>query len=233
MNLEKIEELCNATLASYKKKAADSARASDKAADSEIANGNIDKAKEWTERANKKFRGIVKATNKQFANDKKTNEEVIDEDAARENMTRVMDKIAPENRDAARKTYNQARKTLSHSAAINIMHDRHCESIEPIEELSKDTLNKLGKKRFDQAEDSYNDEERFELIRRGNKAINRDDSKVTKPVIKSEETLDENLQQSSKEGRIARGTNNNLGPAKKQMGNSVLTASIAKLLVKG
>jgi hypothetical protein len=231
MSTEQLDELSNDTLASYKKKAGQQASTADKMADTAFAAGKMDQGKHWTNLATKKFRQIVKATNKQFANDKKLHEEVIGEDAARDNMTRVMDKIAPEKRDAARKTYSQARKTMGHAAAINIVQARHCEEVEHIEELSKQTLNKLGNARFKQAEDSFDDEERETLIRKGNKAINRKDSAVT-PSIKSEEIVDENLHQSSVEGPIARGTNKNLGPVKKQMGNKTLVSTIANILKK-
>lgn len=175
---EQLDELSNDTLASYKKKAGQMASTADKMADAAFANGKMEQGKHWTNLANKKFRQIVKATNKQFDNDKKLREET-----------------------------------------------------EQIEELSKQTLNKLGNARFKQAEDSFNDEERENLIKRGNKAINRKDSAVT-PSIKSEEIVDENIHQSSKEGPIARGTNKNLGAVKKQMGNKTLVPTIVKMLSK-
>lgn len=54
---EQIDELSNDTLASYKKKAGESASAADKKSDMETGN--------------KRFKGIMKATFKQFANDAK------------------------------------------------------------------------------------------------------------------------------------------------------------------
>jgi hypothetical protein len=57
-----LNELSNDTLASYKKKAGADATASDKAGD--------------TKKADKRFSGIVKATNKQFDNDTKDNSNV-------------------------------------------------------------------------------------------------------------------------------------------------------------
>lgn len=57
---EQLDELSNATLTSYKQKAREQSSAADKVGD--------------TEKANKRFSGIIKATKKQFANDIKKEE---------------------------------------------------------------------------------------------------------------------------------------------------------------
>ena len=72
---EYLNELSNVTLASYKKKAGEYASAADKAANVSFKAGDTALGQRWQNRANKKFGGIIKATNKQFDNDAK-NEEV-------------------------------------------------------------------------------------------------------------------------------------------------------------
>ena len=67
---ENLSELDTKTLASYKEKAAKEASQLDKEA---FAGG--EGSKEKIQKANKRFSGVVKATNKQFANDKKLNED--------------------------------------------------------------------------------------------------------------------------------------------------------------
>jgi hypothetical protein len=66
---ERIDELSNDTLGSYKKRATADASSADKEGD--------------TERANKRFRGVVKATKKQFDNDAKGTKKQVDEHFAR------------------------------------------------------------------------------------------------------------------------------------------------------
>ena len=61
----KIEELSPATLSSYKKSAGQSASNLDKAADKEFASGNRTAGVALTNKANKRFSGIVRATKKQ------------------------------------------------------------------------------------------------------------------------------------------------------------------------
>ena len=61
----KIEELSPATLSSYKKAAGQSASNLDKAADKEFATGNRTAGVALTNKANKRFSGIVRATKKQ------------------------------------------------------------------------------------------------------------------------------------------------------------------------
>lgn len=71
LNVKEGTGLSPATLASYKKKAGEYATAAD------ISAGIMNKAKDpnaakrWTERANKKYAGITKATKKEFDNDAK------------------------------------------------------------------------------------------------------------------------------------------------------------------
>jgi len=79
---EYLNELSNVTLASYKKKAGEYASAADKAANVSFKAGDTALGQRWQNRANKKFGGIIKATNKQFDNDAK-NEEVEELDEAR------------------------------------------------------------------------------------------------------------------------------------------------------
>jgi len=79
---EYLNELSNVTLASYKKKAGEYASAADKAASVSFKAGDTALGQRWQNRANKKFGGIIKATNKQFDNDAK-NEEVEELDEAR------------------------------------------------------------------------------------------------------------------------------------------------------
>lgn len=69
-----IQELSTNKLAQYKTKAGAYASAADKAADIMYKAGDKEAGKRWTERADKKFKGIVKATNKQFKNDANMNE---------------------------------------------------------------------------------------------------------------------------------------------------------------
>ena len=78
---EYLNELSNVTLASYKKKAGEYASAADKAANVSFKAGDTALGQRWQNRANKKFGGIIKATNKQFDNDAK-NEEVEELDEA-------------------------------------------------------------------------------------------------------------------------------------------------------
>jgi len=78
---EYLNELSNSTLASYKKKAGEYANAADKAAEISFKAGDTALGQRWQNRANKKFGGIIKATNKQFDNDAK-NEEVEELDEA-------------------------------------------------------------------------------------------------------------------------------------------------------
>lgn len=66
-----LNELSPKTLASYKKKASEYASSADKAADSAFKSGEHELGKQLTDRANKKFSGIIKATNKQFDHDAK------------------------------------------------------------------------------------------------------------------------------------------------------------------
>ena len=61
----KIDELSPATLSSYKKAAGQSASNLDKAADKEFASGNRTAGVALTNKANKRFSGIVRATKKQ------------------------------------------------------------------------------------------------------------------------------------------------------------------------
>jgi hypothetical protein len=79
---EQINELSNATLASYKKKAGEYASAADKAAEISHKGGEHEVGKRWTDRADKRFSGIVKATKKQFDNDAEgVNESDLEEGA--------------------------------------------------------------------------------------------------------------------------------------------------------
>jgi len=71
---ETLDELSTDLLARYKKKAGEYASASDKAAEISHKAGEHEMGKRWTQRANKKFSGIMKATNKQFDNDLKKEE---------------------------------------------------------------------------------------------------------------------------------------------------------------
>jgi len=75
---ETLDELSTDLLGRYKKKASEYASAADKAAEISHKAGEHEMGKRWTNRANKKFSGIVKATNKQFDNDLKKEEFISD-----------------------------------------------------------------------------------------------------------------------------------------------------------
>lgn len=68
---EQINELSPQTLASYKQKAGADASKSDRLAQASRSIGDHDMAQKLTNRANKRFSGIVKATKKEFNNDAK------------------------------------------------------------------------------------------------------------------------------------------------------------------
>lgn len=68
---DQVNEVSTATLSRYKKKAGEYASAADYAAGIMARAGDKEAAKRWTDRANKKFSGIVQATKKQFDNDAK------------------------------------------------------------------------------------------------------------------------------------------------------------------
>jgi hypothetical protein len=68
---EEINELSPQTLASYKQKAGADASKSDRLAQASRSIGDHDMAQKLTNRANKRFSGIVRATKKEFNNDAK------------------------------------------------------------------------------------------------------------------------------------------------------------------
>lgn len=74
----KIDEVSTACLTSYKKKAGEDASAKDKEADIAFKNGDLGAGKKLTKKADKRFSGIVKATKKQFDNDKSLEEQLLE-----------------------------------------------------------------------------------------------------------------------------------------------------------
>jgi hypothetical protein len=68
---KKVDEVSNELLGRYKKAAGDQSSAFDRNADYHLSKGSPEQAAPWTQKANKRFSGIVKATNKEFANDNK------------------------------------------------------------------------------------------------------------------------------------------------------------------
>jgi hypothetical protein len=72
--MKTLSEISTQTLASYKKKAGEQITALDKMATQKHEEGNEEAGKRLTGQANKRFSGIVKATNKQFDNDIKKEE---------------------------------------------------------------------------------------------------------------------------------------------------------------
>lgn len=77
-----VTEVSNELLGRYKKKAGEYASAADKVSDIMHRAGNHDAANRLTKRANKKFSGIIKATIKQFDNDRKrvSEDNTVDEE---------------------------------------------------------------------------------------------------------------------------------------------------------
>lgn len=74
----KIDEVSTAALGRYKKKAGEDASAKDKEADIAFKDGDLETGKKLTKKADKRFSGIVKATKKQFDNDKSLEEQLLE-----------------------------------------------------------------------------------------------------------------------------------------------------------
>ena len=120
----------------------------------------------------------------------------IDEDNAKKYFTNAMNTISPDKRNAARKTYNDARnKGLTHAAALNTMWQMHKEEIEQIKELSNDKLGQYKKAASDDASkadksgDFKRGNKRFSgIMKATNKQFDNDAKSVKKEEV---ETLDE------------------------------------------
>ena len=74
----KIDEVSTAALGRYKKKAGEDASSKDKEADIAFKDGDLETGKKLTKKADKRFSGIVKATKKQFDNDKSLEEQLLE-----------------------------------------------------------------------------------------------------------------------------------------------------------
>ncbi len=159
------------------------------------------------------------------------------ESQEQEHFKNAMDTIHPKFRNLARKSYEKSRSTgQTHAAAMTTMRTMFAEEVESIDELSSETLK------------SHNDKVRaepmprntFKIVKRilakrraSEKLHDKEVDVIAKKIGRTNEDLvDENLSQSSKEGKIARGTNKNLGPVKKMMGNKTALSTYIHLIDK-
>lgn len=120
---ESLEELSSTTLASYKKKAGMAASIADTTAAGANKEGNRDMVKHWTDRANKKFSGIMTATKKQFHNDLKENEMVsVDHDSGK----KLYGKFKGMHGSVAQVQYNNGKMGYHHSHKVTpVDHPEH------------------------------------------------------------------------------------------------------------
>ena len=151
--VEQIEELSIDTLASYKTKAGVEASNLDKASASIAAHGNHEWAKKYTNLANKRVSGIIKATKKQFKEEiqmksfKEFNEVFADQGSGSD----AKDNAEWEKRHnaAVKKKNDSIKKASTDKAMDQAIKDEMKEEFEQIDELKNATLKSYIKKATD------------------------------------------------------------------------------------
>ena len=141
--VEQIEELSINTLASYKKKAGVEASNLDKASASIAAHGNHEWAKKYTNLANKRVSGVIKATKKQFKEEvqmksfKEFNEVFADQGSGSD----AKDNAEWEKRHnaAVKKKNDSIKKASTDKAMDQAIKDEMKEEFEQIEEITSNS----------------------------------------------------------------------------------------------
>ena len=144
----------------------------------------------------------------------------------------------------SKNTFKVVQRILAKRRAAEKIHDKEVDDIarktgrtceETIDELSNDTLASYKKKAGVEASTL---DKKLVFTPAENKQYNKRFSGIIKATNKQfvndkklhEENVDENIEQSSVEGPIAKNTNNELGPKKKLMGTKAQTETIVKAI---